>query len=179
MDEKKLVGLLEEIDDLKNEKADLEKILREEASKLFEKIEEQEKAIKEAQERIEMLRLEIREASPTVVNDIMDATSRIEAATSIAKQAAYEIPTEELAQGKEFSYGNTVMTVSKVTALASYKKEALDEFPELVLLGAVEQTINSELVESLIASDKLSEDVRRYRVMTRAKNPSVSIKERK
>ena len=120
-----------------------------------------------------------------IVVDLNDCEKRIERATDAVKNYCHNLPKEVFSGGGfGFIHNNIRISVSKAEFVTTYKpKQLLEDPPELEEVSLdgdplCTTTVVPEVLERLLASGNLViEDIEKYRIVSKARNPSVSIKE--
>jgi seryl-tRNA synthetase len=175
-------SIMNELDEIVSMHEEMQTILKEVCAEQYEKLEAIDKQIAELQSKREVVQASMLEIAPDVSADIASAAAEIEQKKNSIKKAVYALPIDEVRKGLKLEEGGVQISVSKSSTKVSYSDAVLDdhpEFDEMFLDGdpLVVRRINSEVLERLVAKGAVhKDDVEKYRIESRPRNPSVRIK---
>jgi hypothetical protein len=180
--EQKMEQLLEELQEMKEEHAELSDYVDE---KFHEERDEQaacEERINEAMTRIDELTAQMQEADPQLFRDLATAARDIAHKEAEVKKFCHTLALSKYASGAVFKGAGLQVKVSRSKVRRTYKPELLRKHPELENMyvdgdPVVVRTIDAAVLDRLVAEGKFDADeAKAFRSEDRIRNPQVRIR---
>tara|TARA_B100000131_G_scaffold54165_1_gene49148 strand:+ start:14643 stop:15206 length:564 start_codon:yes stop_codon:yes gene_type:complete len=176
--------LAQELSDLKKKKEEIEEHIEASLEDLYGTIRELTDRQEQIAEEIEENKARAEEAEPEAFEDLRKTEADIKATETAIKQTVYSMPIADVKDGMKLHVGSTKLVVTRPQTTARYDVEGLlSKFPEIESMEIdgdplVIQEIDESIMERAINSGRLKvEDVEDFRIVVKAKNPSVRISE--